>query len=369
MLLDLYRCARDPQGWVRVLDHLCEDLQARSVVVQAFRFDRDDVRVVWQMSDTWTARRASLEARLNQVCSPRIDRGRMLGAVDRAIGDEDIFERGEPALESMRAQLAQNGLGSFMGMLRMQSKNWAFGIALHRAVEHPRDFGRTDATQLEGLAPHFGQAWELGRELQSAQADTQRMRKCVDTLRCGVLLCDAAGRVQWMNHSAHGLIDDQLGLTTSDGVLRASRQPQAARLRDEIAATARAERGTTRYLAVENESVVLHLAMRSHGESGDESPAVLIAITSARSMVDVPVQAWCNLLRVTPAEANLVAALAQGKTLDEYAARRGISIGTARNQLKQVLIKTCTSRQVDLVRLALSSAAAHVLGALSAAQA
>jgi DNA-binding CsgD family transcriptional regulator len=86
-------------------------------------------------------------------------------------------------------------------------------------------------------------------------------------------------------------------------------------------------------------------------------------------MVDVPVQAWCNLLRVTPAEANLVAALAQGKTLDEYAARRGISTGTARNQLKQVLIKTCTSRQVDLVRLALSSAAAHVLGALSATQA
>jgi DNA-binding CsgD family transcriptional regulator len=369
MLLDLYRCARDPQGWIRVLDRLCEDLQARSVVVQAFRFDRDDVRVAWQMSDSWTSRRASFEARLDQVCSPRIDRGRMLGAVDRAVGDDDIFKRGEPALDSMRAQLAQNGLGSFMGMLRMQSENWAFGIALHRAVEHSRDFGRTDATQLEKLAPHFGQAWELGCELQAAQADTQRMRKCVNTLRCGVLLCDAAGRVQWMNHSAHGLIDDQVGLTMSDGVLRASRQPQSARLRDEIAATARAEWGTTRYLAVENESGVLHLAMRPHGEAGDESPAVLIAITSAGSMVDVPVQAWCNLLRVTPAEATLVAALAQGKTLDEYAAQRGISTGTARNQLKQVLTKTRTSRQVDLVRLALTSAAAHVLSALSARRA
>ena len=66
-------------------------------------------------------------------------------------------------------------------------------------------------------------------------------------------------------------------------------------------------------------------------------------------------------LGLTVAESALVAALTQGRTLDEHATLRGISLGTARNQLKQALAKTGTSRQADLVRVALGSAAAHVL--------
>lgn len=366
MLLDLYRCAREQQGWPRVLDRLCEETRARSVVLQAFRFDRDGVRVIWQASDTWTARHASFETQLGNVCNPRIDRDRMLGAMDRVVGDDDIFERSDPTRESMRAQLAQSGLGSFMGALRMQSGQWAFGIAIHRAIEDPRGFGRADATRLERLAPHFGQAWELGGQLRAAEADTQQMRSYVDTLRCGVLLCDAKGRVQWMNHSARKLIDDRAGLTMSEGVLRAGRPVQSARLRDEIAEAARSGQGSIRYFAVEDEHVVLHLAIRTHAQAADESPLVLVAITSASSLVDVPMHAWSSLLRVTPAEAALIAALVQGRTLDEHAAQRGISIGTARNQLKQALAKTNTSRQADLVRLALTSAAAHVLNGLPA---
>ena len=59
-----------------------------------------------------------------------------------------------------------------------------------------------------------------------------------------------------------------------------------------------------------------------------------------------------------------MAALVQGRTVEEHAMLRGISIGTTRNQLKQALAKTGTSRQVDLVRLALGSAAAQVLDGL-----
>ena len=49
--------------------------------------------------------------------------------------------------------------------------------------------------------------------------------------------------------------------------------------------------------------------------------------------------------------------------------RRGISSGTVRCQLKQVLAKTGTHRQAELVRLALSSAAAHVLDSVPVVQA
>jgi len=78
--------------------------------------------------------------------------------------------------------------------------------------------------------------------------------------------------------------------------------------------------------------------------------------------VNVPPDIWAKLLGLTLAEARLVAALAQGETVELHATQRGIALGTARNQLKMALAKTGTSRQADLVRVALSSAAAQVLG-------
>ena len=68
------------------------------------------------------------------------------------------------------------------------------------------------------------------------------------------------------------------------------------------------------------------------------------------------------------AHAALVATLVAGGTLEQHAQCRGISPGTARGQLKQVLSKTGTHRQAELVRLALSSAAAHVLDSVPAVQ-
>jgi DNA-binding CsgD family transcriptional regulator len=54
---------------------------------------------------------------------------------------------------------------------------------------------------------------------------------------------------------------------------------------------------------------------------------------------------------LTPAEAELVGQLARGRSLEEAARARGVSINTVRSQLKQVFSKTGTSRQGELVQL------------------
>ena len=43
-----------------------------------------------------------------------------------------------------------------------------------------------------------------------------------------------------------------------------------------------------------------------------------------------------------------------GKTADEIAEERGVSVGTVRTQLKALLQKTETDRQAELVRLLLT---------------
>ncbi|MET0268839.1 MAG: LuxR C-terminal-related transcriptional regulator, partial [Sphingomonas sp.] len=53
--------------------------------------------------------------------------------------------------------------------------------------------------------------------------------------------------------------------------------------------------------------------------------------------------------RLTAAEAAIAVALAAGQARGEIAARRGVSIGTIRTQLKSVFQKMSVTREVDLV--------------------
>ncbi len=64
-----------------------------------------------------------------------------------------------------------------------------------------------------------------------------------------------------------------------------------------------------------------------------------------------------GLYSLTRAEAQLVGLLAEGNSLDQIANIRGITMNTARSQLKQVFAKTDTCRQGELVQLILSGVA------------
>src|SRR5690606_33510645 len=66
------------------------------------------------------------------------------------------------------------------------------------------------------------------------------------------------------------------------------------------------------------------------------------------------------LYELTPAEARLATALAGGASLSDYSRRRGIAVGTARNQLKRVLVKTCTRGQSELIRILCGSPASRI---------
>ncbi len=68
---------------------------------------------------------------------------------------------------------------------------------------------------------------------------------------------------------------------------------------------------------------------------------------ASRSQLD-----WLvSLYRLSPAETAIVAGLMAGRTLDEVAETRRASVMTVRTQLRQVLAKTDTNRQTELMAL------------------
>lgn len=71
---------------------------------------------------------------------------------------------------------------------------------------------------------------------------------------------------------------------------------------------------------------------------------------TGRSPSASQVAAFSDAFKFTPAEAELVFSLAQGRTLSDIAGRRNAAVSTVRQRLKTVLAKSGCRRQADLVR-------------------
>lgn len=74
------------------------------------------------------------------------------------------------------------------------------------------------------------------------------------------------------------------------------------------------------------------------------------APTAARSVLQ-------GLFGLTPAEAAVAAALAAGKSVNEIAATHRIALNTARVHIRNILAKTNTTREAQLVALIFGSVA------------
>src|SRR5262249_48420297 len=81
------------------------------------------------------------------------------------------------------------------------------------------------------------------------------------------------------------------------------------------------------------------------------APAVLVLIRDPEAHRPVPRDILMQLFGLTAAEARLALELGAGASLEQAAERFAVSINTVRTQLRQVLAKTDSKRQADLVRL------------------
>jgi len=82
--------------------------------------------------------------------------------------------------------------------------------------------------------------------------------------------------------------------------------------------------------------------------------AVVIYVTDPERGPQADPDAVCRYLGLTPAEGDVVLALARGLSLAEVARQRNVSIETVRTHVKRSLAKADVRRQSDLVRLVLT---------------
>jgi DNA-binding CsgD family transcriptional regulator len=178
----------------------------------------------------------------------------------------------------------------------------------------------------------------------------------LDALEEGLAVHDRPGRQVFANAALRRLAAaaDGLGRAGPGGAVAPSDPAALRALRRALAA---AGAGTAVELALARPSGAAPYLLRCAPMPGGSGWALLRVADPARRRRAPSAAALRAGFGLTAAEAALAEALCAGAGLAGFAAGRGVSVHTARTQLRALLAKTRTDRQADLVGLLTALAA------------
>ena len=360
-----------------LLDRVCHATHARSAVIQLLVTNGERTWSRYTLRDSASeAVRAEHERYMGDDVNPRL-RAPLSPRPDQyAFRDRDFFAPGDPALKDLEERLAAVQLGRFMSVGEPLPGNARLALVLHRDRRNRREFDSDEERFALSLVPHLRQALELAERFDEPQQRAADFESALDLIRRALILCDEDARVLWANGSAEAHFVRGKRLRVSSERLTAPSPRETAALRRKIALVSRSSECaplSERYMAFGQRDASAPLQVMMHPLLGDSAMAdggrtgsrrVLITLSSPDHPPSMPAQLIGQVFGLSPAESRVAAALCSGLTINEYASASGVTIGTARFQMKQVLAKTQAPRQADLVRQICSSVIAHVMPTL-----
>ena len=256
------------------------------------------------------------------------------------------------------------------------------GLLLSQALlrgEREGPFGPREVESLTRVMPHLERLTRLRQLVRSMRHERDDLRRALDVVPSAVAILDPSGKVLCANAAAEALFRASRGLRMEGGKLTAARASEARALAAAIARSAvvsdaaekrpaSAALSPTEPIAIssaegESLSVVL-FALRPRStirETSSRAARVLAIIHDPARRIVLKPEIVAKVHGLTATEASVAAALAEGRTLAEFADAHGCTEQTARVHLKRIFDKTRTNRQADLVRVLLAGAALHGL--------
>jgi DNA-binding CsgD family transcriptional regulator len=285
--------------------------------------------------------------------------------------DDDFFSPDDRELKDLRERLSALRLGRFMSVGIPWEGAERLVLVLHRDCADRRDFDAEEQGVALQLIPHLRQAVQNQFRFEAARDRADAVERTVDQLRCAVVLVTPGGDVRWANRAAQGIMARQDRLWVQGDQLRTTRAEETMTLRRLIARAAagvqHSSESPEQFLVLggrgngELLQIMIHAVQVDRPRSSAENtgPLVLLILSEPCATPELPADALAELFGLSRTEAGLAAALYRGISLNEYAERRGVTVGTARFQLKQVLAKTGAHRQGNLIQQLCSSVIAQ----------
>lgn len=210
------------------------------------------------------------------------------------------------------------------------------------------------------IVPHANRALMINKTIESRDAEAAVFAEALDGLAAGIFLLDAACHIVHANAAGHRLVssDDVLRLVGGKLVTRDSQVNQTLRKifgAGSHAAMAAGDRALS-LTAHDGERYVAHVlplasVMRSDAEGSSAAVAVLFVRKAALSLRSSD-ELLARTFNLTPSEIRVLLAVVEFTGVSEVAQSLGIAETTVKTHLKRIFAKTGTSRQADLVKLA-----------------
>jgi DNA-binding CsgD family transcriptional regulator/PAS domain-containing protein len=361
---DLYDCAIDPTRWPAT----CERLARLVNGVQTAIALHDTVTQQVSLKASWNVDPALEEAmKANFAINPLVP----------AVWYTDIDEPfsaigflGEREFKDSyfyRHVVAPFGIGDSALSLLAKSVRQFGSLSIQRLRDQPA-FAPEELALLRLLAPHIRRAVMIADLLDARALERNMLTATLDLMNAGVVLADDTGRIAFANQAAQRWLEDGSVLRRRGDQISAA---DAACADDLNRAIADAAGGTT--IDIPRSGIVVPLK----AASGSDLAAWVLPLDgglrrelgagfAARCALFIrelgntspfPAELFVRRYAITPAECRVMMLLVQGMTITEAAGMLGISVPTARTHLARLFDKTGTSRQADLVRLAMSALA------------
>lgn len=278
--------------------------------------------------------------------------------MSRVITDEDLVTREEQARSGFYQEwLRHLGIHHMVGAVFPAADGAVGVLGIHR----PREAGaytRSERRRAALVLPHLQRALRLGQRLAAASRTHAAAWQAIDRFDTGVFMVDGSCRIIHASAMAETLLREnkELGMAGQRLFLR---QPE---LHDRLLSLVRGAAGTARGRVAEPGTALaiarphrLPLALEvaplrpSMSRLGEQGPCALVFIRDPEA--PIVVARLRELFGLTRTEGAVAAALGQGASLEDIAARMGIGLATVRSHLKRILAKTGTHRQAEAVTL------------------
>ncbi|MCB1775409.1 MAG: helix-turn-helix transcriptional regulator [Gammaproteobacteria bacterium] len=234
-----------------------------------------------------------------------------------------------------------------------------FGLQ-RSAVQGP--FTDSEMLLLRTLFPHLQRALKIHGQFGVLRGLKSAAESALEFLPFGVVALDENGKVILFNRLAQSVIDRKCGVLVLNGRLTATGPGDKQRLQ-RLVANAIAVPGQGGGFQVQTTSPAFPVLMistmpltpGSEALGGQWSHArALLFISAPERSRPLDSQLLANLFSITSAEARIARDLMRGLDIKSIAEHNGVTQNTVKTQVRQLMRKTNTRRQAELVQLLLN---------------
>ena len=335
-IVALYAAAMGTDDWSSALEKLAQLTGTRAITIDTY----DVLTHAGTVLATNIAPQLSVEDYKRQfghsnpfieISLPQLLEGAVYRASD--LVDDRIF------FNSDLYNLAYRPLGlkHVMSLFLDVSAGSTLQYTVSKADDAP-DFSDRELAVFNCLKPHLIQSWQGYQHLHATRMNLQTLTEFWDCFRHAVFVLDDRAQLHFANRAGETLLRRRaLACVEKDrfSMLDAG----ADQLLRRSLGALKSEQRRVQSLSLPSARVTLY-------RLGEDRLALLI--TDPAHSQD-RIQGLRRVYRLSPAEANLVNALAQGRSLRQYAADQGISYETARTHLKHAMHQNGWHRQSDMI--------------------